>query len=951
MLELFANPAYLVAGGALLSSPIIIHLINRMRFKRLRWAAMEFLLKAQRRMRRKLILQQLLLLAMRCLLVLLLGVLVGRLLEFGALGRLLGIGLTAHESRPTSHVVVLDDSPSMADGWRADDGTTTDPFEQAKKVLTDQIARAASEATTAQTVELVRLSDLGTTRPFGRLNAQSIEEMRTYLASYKPSTVRVSLAEGLKKARDLLAAQPGDVSKVVHVLSDLRAVDWVEDGEAIKQVMDDLSAAKVKVHMVDVAHPFRKKDDRRAPPSHDNLSITEFLPSKLVVARYDPLEFTLRVKNNGNSEMKDVRFSIRVNGDENRGGRSVVIPTLPGNQERAVKFELSFDRVGVEGAPLERFNLVTASLASDEPGGISADNVRHAVVEVRDRLPILVVEGRPGSRDRKDGDGFYLRPVFQTVLTGYGWTNGTASDLEKSDLSRYTFVLLLNVPTLSEAAVKNLEQYARAGGGVGFFLGDQVKAADYNRLLYRDGAGVFPVSLQDQPSPQLSEEEKQARRFRISQKKFLLRDPALRSHPALAGLYTDERGQPVKDAEQLERVFGFISIDRYWPVNPLGKWRDDRSVTELYCMPNHQAMADYEKRVREVADGLPVEDPQFAKFKKPLTDARDELRKLSITSEPLYRLAGALDDLLADQRGQGGPDEALLREFWANPKMADLKTAATRLRDAVKFGDPFYLVKEYGRGRVTLVTTTAGEMWTDWPTEKPGSASYTPIIKEMGNYLAGAGADQNRVVGEPIEVRLDANRYKPTARRAFVTHDPTVPVRGANAANLAPIVDLKEQSLDAEGDKLVLRFTEDAAPGGYLFTFTNLKPKSATPGDAGEAPEYKGVAANLDAAREGDLRRVARDDVTQLAPGAALHSADDPDWTKELRNKQTDLSETVWLFLALLLLLIAEQALSVKLSYHARPSDMEAAAPSAAAALRKRATAPPTVEEPEPVSA
>ena len=40
MLESFLNPGYLLAGAALLSLPIIIHLINRMRFKRIDWAAM-----------------------------------------------------------------------------------------------------------------------------------------------------------------------------------------------------------------------------------------------------------------------------------------------------------------------------------------------------------------------------------------------------------------------------------------------------------------------------------------------------------------------------------------------------------------------------------------------------------------------------------------------------------------------------------------------------------------------------------------------------------------------------------------------------------------------------------------------------------------------------------------------------------------------------------------------
>ena len=55
MLSLLPEPVTMVAGAALVSTPIIIHLINRMRFRRVKWAAMEFLLKAQKRMRRKMI--------------------------------------------------------------------------------------------------------------------------------------------------------------------------------------------------------------------------------------------------------------------------------------------------------------------------------------------------------------------------------------------------------------------------------------------------------------------------------------------------------------------------------------------------------------------------------------------------------------------------------------------------------------------------------------------------------------------------------------------------------------------------------------------------------------------------------------------------------------------------------------------------------------------------------
>src|ERR1041384_353470 len=100
MIELFTNPGYVAAGGALISSPIIIHLINRMRFKRLRWAAMEFLLKSQKRNRRRLIIEQMILLLLRILLVLLVGFLVARYVG-GALGS---------AGQGTLHAVVIDDT-------------------------------------------------------------------------------------------------------------------------------------------------------------------------------------------------------------------------------------------------------------------------------------------------------------------------------------------------------------------------------------------------------------------------------------------------------------------------------------------------------------------------------------------------------------------------------------------------------------------------------------------------------------------------------------------------------------------------------------------------------------------------------------------------------------------------------------------------------------------------
>src|SRR5262245_25184985 len=119
MFELFLNPANMVLGAVLISSPIIIHLINRLRFKRIRWAAMEFLLKSQKRNRRRLIIEQLILLALRCILVLLAGVL---------LARFLGFTFAGFQARNTIHVVILDDRLSTEDRWKTEDGEVKNSF-------------------------------------------------------------------------------------------------------------------------------------------------------------------------------------------------------------------------------------------------------------------------------------------------------------------------------------------------------------------------------------------------------------------------------------------------------------------------------------------------------------------------------------------------------------------------------------------------------------------------------------------------------------------------------------------------------------------------------------------------------------------------------------------------------------------------------------------------------
>src|SRR5256886_8991842 len=156
MLEIFTNPGFLAVAGALISAPIIIHLINRMRFKRIRWAAMEFLLKAQKRNRRRLIIEQLLLLALRCILVALVGLLVMRFV---------GFSFADFAAKQALHIVVLDDTLSMTDQIKEGD-RTTDSFQKSKKELWDKVVKKISQVNSKDRLVLLPLSKLAPERDF-----------------------------------------------------------------------------------------------------------------------------------------------------------------------------------------------------------------------------------------------------------------------------------------------------------------------------------------------------------------------------------------------------------------------------------------------------------------------------------------------------------------------------------------------------------------------------------------------------------------------------------------------------------------------------------------------------------------------------------------------------------------------------------------------------------------
>ena len=129
------NP-WLLAGAAAIASPIIIHFLSKRRFRIVNWAAMDFLLAADRRNRRRIRLENFILLLLRCLAIALIAFLVARPFTTRK-----ATGAVGADSVRFERIFLIDDSPSM----RAIGPNKKSAFDVAMKGLEDFIGELARD--------------------------------------------------------------------------------------------------------------------------------------------------------------------------------------------------------------------------------------------------------------------------------------------------------------------------------------------------------------------------------------------------------------------------------------------------------------------------------------------------------------------------------------------------------------------------------------------------------------------------------------------------------------------------------------------------------------------------------------------------------------------------------------------------------------------------------------
>ena len=486
------------------AAPVIIHLINLLRHRKVPWAAMEFLLASQRKYRTQVLLKQILLLLLRVAAVAGIVLALAQPRWKTALGRMLGGARTAH-------VVLLDDSYSMGD--LSADGRIGDTrcFDRGRLVV-ERICAELAAAPGQQELAIGRFSAFDGTgvgngdRLAGRVGpdrerqqenasrtaqpqaAQErfdirlqavtprlVQEVRDELAGRTLSAAASGPRAAVAAAAELLGGGTG-AANVIWLVSDFRFKDWKAADETAS-LLRQLSDAGCELRLVDCA---AEVGDGRQPGNLtvERLEMAGGVPATGVLV---PLE--VAVRNNSDRPVRDVAVELR---EDALGRPGVRIAEIPAGGVGTQRFDVRFTKAGP--------HLVEATIAAD---AVTADNARAMAVDVVDRVDVLLIDGDPTGGGRA-GDAFY---VATALAPGAGAPTGLRPRIEPPrslatlDLASFACIWLLDVERLDPPEIAALEAFARAGGGVVFFTGPRTKAEVVNRSLHRGGEGLFPVPL------------------------------------------------------------------------------------------------------------------------------------------------------------------------------------------------------------------------------------------------------------------------------------------------------------------------------------------------------------------------------------------------------------------------------------------------------------------------
>ena len=625
------NP-WMLLGLAGLALPVLAHLLSKKKYDVVNWGAMQFL-EMGRNTRRKIRLEELLLMLLRMGLIALIAIALARPWASG------GMLSSFVSTQARDVVIVIDGSYSM--GW---EGKAETPHAAAVQWAHDFLE-------TLQPGDSVALLDArDRVRPVIESPTRDFRIVRDALNGLPPPSGTSNLADATARAVQILS-RTSNLSREVVVLTDGQARCWRAEDDNLWTRFDDLRkqpTVKPRVWVVDVAQ--QKSADRT------NFGVETLQLSRELTAVDFPVRVTTKVVYSGGKTTATRRVYLEVDG-QRIDEKTLSVQLQPGSEgrgERSVEFEYRFASAGS--------HVIGVTLDDDDLPG---DNRSEAAVVVTAALPVLLVDGDPRVEPGQS-ESHFMRLALTPDANANPLVRATVvkwNEFQPSDLKGAQVVALMNVPRLTDGQVEAISDFVASGGGLFCVLGDKVDKAAYAGNLHAAGNGLLPalpVSIEDDTAEEL----------------------------------------------QGVRVQG-ASLETSW----LKRFRSDRG-------------GDFTKS-------------RFAHWWK---------------TQPVES---------ADEKSgnEDGDDANAL--FGDDDTQTGLPTASPPLVVArLTTNDPLLVERNYGRGRVLLMTSPVDA--TDWNT-LPAKQDFVVLLHEVVFHLASGRSTRNVDVGLPlvlpVAVDLDSKRY------------------------------------------------------------------------------------------------------------------------------------------------------------------------------------------------
>ncbi|WP_152049490.1 BatA domain-containing protein [Tautonia marina] len=445
----------LLLWGTLLGAvPLIIHLLNRRRFRRVDWAPMRLLKLTVRRNRRRLQIEQWLLLLLRIALPILLFLMLARpILDPTGLEGWAGPG-----SR-TSRIVLVDDSLSM--GYV---GEGPPAFQQAREVA----AALLSQARPQDRCSLVTTSMPGVPVLL-EVEGSRQDELANAALGLSPTethTAWPAVFEGLNGVLESCTFP----TQQLTIITDLRRSGWDEGVGPIARAWQERGLV---VRIVDVGD-----DGDRA----GNLAVEALEPMDRTILADAESRWEATIRNDSPRTIAGVSAILRVDD----APTEFPLPEIAPNSVARVPITVRFPGPGPHDLAIE--------LPEDSMPG---DNRRWAAVEVKEALRIRLVDGEPSSEPFGGEVDYLAAPLSIGVGDADAWRVEVVQedDFLSNRLELPDVLILANVAAPTPEQADRLIRLVRDGMGLMIFAGARMDVGSYHDLLDRDEARLLPARM------------------------------------------------------------------------------------------------------------------------------------------------------------------------------------------------------------------------------------------------------------------------------------------------------------------------------------------------------------------------------------------------------------------------------------------------------------------------